>query len=134
MPILSNVELTPNASPHRTMYQINLSLLPFDKSRPTQTYTTGDHLVMHPRNSDRLVDDYLNKIRFTPCLQPDEAITIRKLTSNTNCPTAESTPAMTYREILTHMVELMVPPSMRTLRLLSDHCQRRYIMRTSAYL
>jgi sulfite reductase alpha subunit-like flavoprotein len=92
IPVLSNVELAPDSERHTR--HIKFSLKPYDHSRPMMKYTTGlprgplfslalmsitgDHLVLLPPNSPELVDDYLARIAFPPCLQPHEFITVKK--------------------------------------------------------
>ncbi|KAL3763952.1 hypothetical protein ACHAW5_004637 [Stephanodiscus triporus] len=100
--VLDNIILTPDAG-ESALREIRVSLKCHhaDTNSEELSYTTGDHFVVYPRNSDAIVDAYVHMLRVDP-----HAI----ITDNQN----ESYPyprGITVSETLSHCVDLGAPPS-----------------------
>ena len=79
-------------------------------------------MVIQPQNNANLVDDYMNRISFPPCTPANSHVTIKKLNSTVNCAVPDDTPPVTFKDILTHFVDLQSIPTQRTLRVMAEQC------------
>ena len=132
LPILYNKELTPQSS--RSTKEMGLSIYPFQGNNATQTYSTGDHLVVYPENQPDVVRKYIEALDLSP-LQAhapsgssasalaSEEFVINKVGPSATCIPAPSCGPISLALALTHFADLQTPPTPKTIRTLAGFCE-----------
>eukprot|EP00978_Attheya_sp_CCMP212_P025963 scaffold84604_cov47-Attheya_sp.AAC.4 len=106
LPVISNRALSMGGS-DSTMHELQLSL-DIDDGKSVLRYTSGDHLIVYPRNSSSLVEAYLN------ILDVDPKAIIKGVENHDSMPQERIYPfpfGISVEETLVHCVDLGAVPS-----------------------
>jgi sulfite reductase alpha subunit-like flavoprotein len=100
--VIDNRILTPDAG-ESALHEIQVSLRCHDSigNEAVLSYTTGDHFLVYPRNSDAIVDAYVKMLRVDP-----HAIISESQHDSYSYPRG-----LTVTETLSHCIDLGAPPS-----------------------
>lgn len=123
LPVLSNTELTPNAT--RSLKELRLSLRPIVPSagEETQVYQSGDHLVVYPTIPAEDVTRLLQRLDLTTAGgDADSPVFINYRTQGLSSAVIPNTSPITLRQAMSHIVDLRAIPSLKMLRTLADLC------------
>lgn len=98
--VLDNRILTPDAG-EAALHEIRVSLRCHDSKKSEFSYTTGDHFLVYPRNSDAIVEAYVKLLGVDPHAMISER-------QHDSYPFPRG---LTVTETLSHCIDLGAPPS-----------------------
>lgn len=116
--VIDNRILTPDAG-ESALHEIRVSLRCHDSSgnKTELSYTTGDHFLVYPRNSDAIVDAYVKMLGVNP----------HAIISENQHDSYPYPKGLTVTETLSHCIDLGAPPSPSFARIILDRKDVDYV-------